>query len=430
SATLQRIERLERGLTSGAPAPRSAPARVETSGATVDSEAPRASGEPRRRGAEAMAALREKKGTVAQSDAAAHAESVPGVRIGAADPAQAAESVPATPESEPVVPTAPDPASTSAEAAPAPESAGAASAPEPSAGQAPASERADSAVAERSEPVVAQSVPEPAAAEPVASAASSAGDVLAEVEAAWGDIRAKVREFGAAVHALLSGASVARVEDDTIVLAHQHAPLAHRLSNPQYVDAVQSAVYAVIGRRYSVRWEVGSSGSGGRPASRGGSGDRPASSGGTGQSGPGQPGAGQSQPPRFTRPSQTQTPSAATETPSSSIGQQAAEPAQRREIRMPEGRGGSQRDSGNRSASQISEDEIPPPEAPDYPDDPGPPDYSSVGYEGVPPALTPEEEQEMFAESARPVPPEQRRDPDEVALELLQSELGAVRLGG
>jgi DNA polymerase-3 subunit gamma/tau len=31
----------------------------------------------------------------------------------------------------------------------------------------------------------------------------------------------------------------------------------------------------------------------------------------------------------------------------------------------------------------------------------------------------------MLAEAAQPVPPEERRDPDEVALELLQNELGA-----
>lgn len=34
----------------------------------------------------------------------------------------------------------------------------------------------------------------------------------------------------------------------------------------------------------------------------------------------------------------------------------------------------------------------------------------------------------MLAESARPAPPGDRRDPDEVALELLASELGATRL--
>lgn len=36
----------------------------------------------------------------------------------------------------------------------------------------------------------------------------------------------------------------------------------------------------------------------------------------------------------------------------------------------------------------------------------------------------------MLAEAAKPVAPEDRRDPDEVALELLRSELGATRLDG
>ncbi|MGW4353713.1 DNA polymerase III subunit gamma/tau, partial [Nocardia sp. NPDC004582] len=76
------------------------------------------------------------------------------------------------------------------------------------------------------------------------------------------------------------------------------------------------------------------------------------------------------------------------------------------------------------------EDDIPLPDGPDLPDDPGPGDYSPVGYDGVPPATTPEEEREMLEESAKPVPPEERRDPDEVALALLVSELGATPLEG
>ncbi|SLH76526.1 DNA polymerase III subunit gamma/tau DNAZ/X [Mycobacteroides abscessus subsp. abscessus] len=48
----------------------------------------------------------------------------------------------------------------------------------------------------------------------------------------------------------------------------------------------------------------------------------------------------------------------------------------------------------------------------------------------MPGPLTAEEEQEMLAEAARPVAPEDRRDPDEVALELLRAELGATRLDG
>ncbi|WP_324194109.1 DNA polymerase III subunit gamma and tau [Nocardia blacklockiae] len=283
--------------------------------------------------------------------------------------------------------------------------------------------------AEASEPVAAPGA--------MAGADAPGGDVVREVEAKWGEIRGKVREFGAAVHALLSGAAVARVEGDTIVFAHQHAPLAQRLSNPKYVEAVQGAVQAVLGRAYAVRWEVGSgaapagnSGSapagGGRGQSGPGRGAAPARRAGAGQPGAGQTGAGQpgagqtgaaqrpAQPeaPRYTRPSQSR--AASPEATGSASG----------------ARG---RESGPASAESSTpppppDDDIPLPDGPDLPDDPGPGDYSSVGYDGVPPASTPEEEQEMLAESARPAPPGDRRDPDEVALELLASELGATRL--
>nr|WP_246461335.1 DNA polymerase III subunit gamma and tau [Nocardia transvalensis] len=256
---------------------------------------------------------------------------------------------------------------------------------------------------------------------------AATGDAAREIEAKWGEIRAKVREFGAAVHALLSGASVARVEGDTIVFAHQHAPLAQRLSNPKYVEAVQGAVHAVVGREYGVRWEVGS---GAAPAAGGatggaqaaGSGGRAGSGGGRGAGSGGHApapasnagGAAHTEPPKYTRPSQSRATS-----PENS----ASAPAARgRESSS------SAADSGTRSAPP--DDDIPLPDGPDVPDDPGPADYSPVGYDGVPPASTPEEEQEMLAESVRPVPAEERRDPDEVALELLVSELGATRLEG
>lgn len=245
---------------------------------------------------------------------------------------------------------------------------------------------------------------------------SAFGDAaLREVEAAWGDIRAKVREFGAAVHALLSGASVARLEGEAVVLAHQHAPLAQRLANPKYVEAVQSAIHAVLGRRYEVRWEVAGASSGGaRPEPPA----RPQSQPASGRNAP----ARSAEPPKFTRPSQ-----ARGSTPDAGAAPRAQRPA-----------GG---DSGERSgggsvtratppsdAPAPPDDDIPLPDGPDLPDDPGPEDYSPVGYDGVPPASTPEEEREMLAESARPVPPQDRRDPDEVALELLGAELGATRL--
>ncbi len=68
----------------------------------------------------------------------------------------------------------------------------------------------------------------------------------------------------------------------------------------------------------------------------------------------------------------------------------------------------------------FGEEDIPPPDEPDRPHEPEPVDeYSQV-----------DDEAEMLAESARPVPAAQRRDPEDVALELLESELGARRIDG
>lgn len=297
----------------------------------------------------------------------------------------------------------------------------------------------DGGVAAAGHPDVAEdphsSAATPEGADFPADAASAvpagAADATREIEAAWSDIRAKVREFGAAVHALLSGAAVSRVDGDTIVFTHQHAPLAQRLSNPKYVEAVESAVRAVLGRSYGVRWEVGGPGqpaagarsSAGGAGARGTDGANARPQGGAANGGPARPQNGRaaanpaksSEPPKFSRPSQARAGEAGTHTPTARSGDA---------------------DKGSRNAPP--DDDIPPPDAPDYPDDPGPVDYSSVGYsdypsvgyDGVPPASTPEEEREMLAESARPVAPEDRRDPDEVALELLRAELGATRLEG
>ncbi|MET8655061.1 hypothetical protein [Nocardia aurea] len=273
-----------------------------------------------------------------------------------------------------------------------------------------------------------------AAPSPAAGAGSEA-ELLRAVEEAWGDIRAKVREFGAAVHALLSGASVSRIEGDVIVFAHQHAPLAERLSGAQNLAAVQSAVRAVLGRDHAVRWEVGSASARPAAAQAGGRGRGaaaqqqqrvPTSRGQAPPNGRGvdAPNGGGADPngrkaaapaaPRFSRPSQAN--------------------------KAPEPSGGGPR-TGSESRSFVGEDDIPPPDFPDLPDDPGPGDYPppdpGAAYEtsgGAGSAVsrppTPEEEQEMLDAAAVPVAPEDRRDPDEVALELLRSELGATRLDG
>ncbi|APE32820.1 DNA polymerase III subunit gamma/tau [Nocardia mangyaensis] len=243
--------------------------------------------------------------------------------------------------------------------------------------------------------------PEPSAPATQPSTGGSAApveDLLGVVEAAWPEIKGKVREFGATLQALLSGAAVSRVDGGVVVFAHQSPPLAQRLSDPRNIDAVRSAVRAVLGRELDVRWETG------MPAPR----PAPVVKG----SGAPARGPGEDKPaarPRFSRPSQA--------------------------------KGNQGRPSGQ---SGPGEDDIPPPDFPDLPDDPGPeesygPDSGRSGGEpgragkpggGVPAPPTPEEEQEMLAAAAEPVAPGDRQDPDEVALALLRDELGAKSLDG
>lgn len=270
--------------------------------------------------------------------------------------------------------------------------------------------------------LVAAARPYPVAEpEPSAAPAAPNADLLREVEAAWADIRAKVREFGAAVQAMLAGASVARIEGDTIVFAHQHAPLAQRLSDPRNLDAVRSAVHAVLGREHDVRWEAG--GAAARPAAtqRAGGAAKPqrsaAQPAGRESGNAAERGTDAPAPPRFSRPSQAKN--------------AAAEKAA----------------GANKPRSFGGDDDIPPPDFPDLPDDPGPFDSAppesaqpQVGNDvgngngwaadGAVPVTTAEDEEEMIRAAAVPVAPEDRKDPDEVALELLKSELGATRLSG
>nr|WP_228536933.1 DNA polymerase III subunit gamma and tau [Nocardia sp. XZ_19_231] len=233
----------------------------------------------------------------------------------------------------------------------------------------------------------------PVQAEPQVSAAKPpavAEDLVAIVDAAWPEIKGRVREFGATLQALLSGAAVSRVDGDVIVFAHQSAPLAQRLSDPRNIDAVRSAVRAVLGRELDVRWETGA------PA------PRPAPAAKTGAArGTGTPESKPAGRPKFSRPSQA---------------------------------GGNQ--SSNR-ANRPPDDDIPPPDFPDLPDDPGPDDgpESRSGSDSARSAAvlappTPEEEREMLAAAAVPVAPGDRQDPDEVALALLREQFGAKSLDG
>lgn len=315
-------------------------------------------------------------------------------RLAAANPAEPVAAQPAGPAAA---------QSTRPVAAEVPESAGV-----------PASE----SVALRSRPVVDRGSGRVESGVPLSEGAGGPGvagageDLLQVVEGAWAEIKMKVREFGPTLQALLSGAAVSRVEGGTVVFAHQSPPLAQRLSDPRNLTAVRSAVRAVLGRELEVRWEAGvpaprqaPTRSAVQPA-RGAAAGREAAPGGSGTAASPRTSAR----PQFSRPSQAK------------------------------GNQGGQRPGSPRSG----DDDIPPPDFPDLPDDPGPGDFAPppqarasadpqpVGWsgDGVPPPPTPEEEQEMFAAAAEPVAPGDRRDPDDMALALLRSELGATTLEG
>lgn len=455
TATLQRLELLERRMASGAipAAPQQAQAAAASPAAPSSAApaAPPAGGDNRRRGAAALAALRaEKSGTPAAPEAAVAPASTPPTPAPAAEPAprpaaggtavRPPELSPVGSAASPVAPTsvAESPAPQPVPAAAVPEHAPVAPEPEPGAVEsvAPVADSIAPIAVPVAEPVAApEPVPAPrpvaapqrAAAEPVEAAAPVAavpvGDaVLQEIEAAWADIRAKVRDFGAAVQALLTGASVARVEGETIVFAHLHAPLAQRLSQPQNLDAVRSAVRAVLGRDHDVRWEVGG------PAAGGGA---PAKAAATRGPASGQP-APKKAAQKFSRPSQAKAAAAPVAEPAAASGWGSAPTPAAPTAPAPADPGPAGGDPFDADSARFAppDDDIPLPDGPDLPDDPGPGDYSPVGYDGVPPATTPEEEREMLEESAKPVPPEERRDPDEVALALLRSELGATPLEG
>ncbi|MFE3189366.1 DNA polymerase III subunit gamma and tau [Nocardia sp. NPDC059240] len=487
TATLQRLEQLERRIATGA-----IPAATQQS-QTTPQAAPQAPAAPAtsaaasapagRRGAAALAALRaEKSGTptapaveptpATNGDAGVGSPAMGGstVRppelapVSAASPVPVADSVPPQTTSPAPVQTpvaAPEAASALVQAAPAESVAThpaeraavqqVSTAPQPEAAAAPVepivtqpvpAPAAVESVAPVADPVVPASIPEPvavaepvaepqpviepelvAASEPIAVAAPVGDAMLEEIEAAWADIRAKVREFGAAVHALLSGASVSRVEGETIVFAHQHAALAQRLSQPQYVEAVQSAVRAVVGRDHGVKWEVGGAGSGGAAV-------KTAASQGTAAAPAAAPKKAAT---KFSRPSQAKAAVAAPVEEPAATGWGSPAPAATMSAApapVDPGPAAVERPGANAVRNAPPEDDIPLPDGPDLPDDPGLGDYSPVGYDGVPPATTPEEEREMLEQAATPVPPEERRDPDEVALALLRAELGATPLEG
>jgi DNA polymerase-3 subunit gamma/tau len=197
--------------------------------------------------------------------------------------------------------------------------------PGPSPQRAAAPKRKPAPEPRKPAPEPAKPVPEPAPPQ-AAESASAPGELNATaVRTMWPTVRDKVRQRSRTTEVMLAGATVRAVEGDTLVLTHESAPLAKRLSEQRNADVIAEALKDALGVNWRVRCETGAA----APAA------------------PAPPPAGE-QPP-------------------------AAEPADG--------------DSAQR-----------------------------------------DEEEHLLAEAGRGEPAGPRRDPEEVALELLQNELGARRI--
>ncbi len=105
--------------------------------------------------------------------------------------------------------------------------------------------------------------PPPAAPEPPAPAVPEPAPVPGELNAAavrtmWPTVRDKVRERSRTTEVMLAGATVRAVEGNTLVLTHESAPLAKRLSEQRNSDVIAEALKDALGVNWRVRCETGS----------------------------------------------------------------------------------------------------------------------------------------------------------------------------
>jgi DNA polymerase-3 subunit gamma/tau len=324
SAVLQRVERLERRMTAGAPEATSAPAASATS-ATSAPPWPPAPQEPsnvvqfqRPSKTEQPAAKPEQRQQAPRAAPEPPARNEP--------PQRAADEPPARSE------TLKQPETVDRQPKPAPE---------------PVARPAGDA----SSPPVEEPTPAPEDSKPPQA---PGGLDAAAVRRVWSEVLAAIKATSRSVEAMLLQATVQSVEDDTVVLTHAAPPLVKRLSEPRNVEIVANALTATLGGTWQVQWTTGDSG----PAPAKAAAKKPA--------------------PKF-------------------------EPTRR-----------SQQDKPKNVAPQ--QDQPPPPEPPD---------------EEPPPPPEPIPEEDMLAEASRPLSEQERANqhsPEDVAIELLEQQLGARKI--
>lgn len=101
-----------------------------------------------------------------------------------------------------------------------------------------------------SDPVVEAPPPAALTGEPNAAA----------VRSMWSTVRDKVRERSRTTEVMLSGAIVRAVDGDTLVLSHDSAPLAKRLTEQRNADVIREALKDALGVNWKIRCEIGEAG--------------------------------------------------------------------------------------------------------------------------------------------------------------------------
>lgn len=108
------------------------------------------------------------------------------------------------------------------------------------------------------DPVPEPTVPPPPATEPAAPPAAATGEPgVAAVRSMWSTVREKVRQRSRTTEVMLAGAIVRAVENNTLILGHESAPLAKRLSEQRNADVIRDALKDALGVDWRVRCEVG-----------------------------------------------------------------------------------------------------------------------------------------------------------------------------
>ncbi|WP_043780570.1 DNA polymerase III subunit gamma and tau [Rhodococcus sp. JVH1] len=383
SAVLQRLERVERGLPPAGSAPAVDAAERP---AAAPARAPQQPAEPEPEPKFQRPSMRQAAAATVPPPPEPEPEPMPRpvpepAPTPVPEPTPAPEPAPVpepTPAPEPAPVPAPEPEPTPAPApAPVPE-------PEPT----PASEPTPAP-----EPTPEPEPEPPIAPEVEAEPAASAGPDAAALREAWNSLREKVSQRNKILPAMLSAATVHDVQGYRLILAHPVPNLGARIASPHNAQVITEVLAEMFGGTWEVEYQAGAPTAPPPVAKAAAAPTKPAGA------------------PRFSRPSQERTAQRPPQQQSDTQRSDSAGPA-----------------AGQARPSPEPDDDIPPPEAPDYPDDPGPIDYEASAT--TPPVSTPEDEEEMFAEAAEPVDPTTRRDPEDVAFELLKDMLGAKKLEG